>query len=56
MKSDITKTTETVVLVYPQGYGLHDTQSNAVILPSICCPLLQQENNKDDYTDRKHIL
>lgn len=56
MKSNINKTTETLVLVYKQEYGLHDTYSNAFILPNICCPLLQQENNKDDYRDRKHIL
>jgi len=48
MKSHINKTTEILVLVCKQEYGLHDTYSNAVILPSICCPLLQQEENKDD--------
>lgn len=56
MKSNINKTTATLVLVYKQEYGLHDTYSNFVILPSICCPLPQQENNKDDYMARKHIL
>lgn len=47
--------TETPVLVYNQEYGLHDIYSNAIILLNICCPLLQQEN-KDDYRDRKLIL
>lgn len=56
MKSNINKTTGTLVLVYKQEYGLHDTYSNAVTLPSICCPLLQQQNSKNDYRERKHIL